>query len=469
MGWCEHPKRRLSSEVRILARSQEIQCRNEWNDDLWQPAVVAGPEPRLDGPTGVTLANHGRGEQSGQDVVVAEGMAPFAARSTTQNRLRDGLRRAHEEVRMRKREVRATSFPLLGGETVMTDGATVFSRQASEPLHAGEDSQASVDQPPARARFGQSDVSPVQLGEMGRLFPKMTTFPEDIDKFGSVPVTVEGFDLPFAAKPGSAAELRRAGFSEGHDIVPWGADRTAPVEMAESASPAAHQVDQVREQTVAAHAESSPAELERLLSATRDAGDLENGDARRRAAELVARRIARDPRPDLGEEAVVAALSAQRPTDDHVDYRSQDRLRSADGRVRESGTDNDVHFYQGEGEEPFEYDDELDATPVVTDALVAIAPRMCRTCRDFRPAENGERGWCTNQWAFGHRRMVDADELPCDTSIGGWWLPHDDLWLSALDVSSHSQPTPLLDGWLAKRDAAVGRADEASPIRRRAR
>jgi hypothetical protein len=98
-----------------------------------------------------------------------------------------------------------------------------------------------------------------------------------------------------------------------------------------------------------------------------------------------------------------------------------------------------------------------------------MIPRMCRTCRDFRPAENGERGWCTNKWAFSHRRMVDADELPCETSIGGWWLPHDDSWMSVVDVTAHSQPTPLLDQWLAHRAAAMGEYDAVQPLRRRQR
>jgi hypothetical protein len=81
--------------------------------------------------------------------------------------------------------------------------------------------------------------------------------------------------------------------------------------------------------------------------------------------------------------------------------------------------------------------------------LAAHLPRVCRTCRDFRPAENGERGWCANQWAFSHRRMVDADErTPCEGVLGNWWLPVDEVWSEAADVSSHGQPTPLLNAWL---------------------
>lgn len=73
-------------------------------------------------------------------------------------------------------------------------------------------------------------------------------------------------------------------------------------------------------------------------------------------------------------------------------------------------------------------------------------PRMCRTCRDFRPATDGQRGWCANQWAFTHRTLVrEEDVTPCDSAFGDWWAAVDDVWLVAADVSSHSRPTPLLD------------------------
>jgi len=108
-----------------------------------------------------------------------------------------------------------------------------------------------------------------------------------------------------------------------------------------------------------------------------------------------------------------------------------------------------------------DYDDEV--RPVFATSV----PRMCRTCRDFRPAENSDRGWCTNNWAFTHRRMVDADELPCETSIGGWWLPNDDVWMSGIDVSAHSAPTPLTDNWMEARRAEEDIYDTERPVRRR--
>jgi hypothetical protein len=74
--------------------------------------------------------------------------------------------------------------------------------------------------------------------------------------------------------------------------------------------------------------------------------------------------------------------------------------------------------------------------------------RICQTCRDFHPADNGERGWCNNKWAFNHRRMVDADDLGCRNSLGSWWTPKDDVWRRDGDISRHAQQTPRVDQWL---------------------
>ena len=90
-------------------------------------------------------------------------------------------------------------------------------------------------------------------------------------------------------------------------------------------------------------------------------------------------------------------------------------------------------------------------TTTALSTVAAGVPRMCRTCRSYRPGDGGERGWCANQWAFTHRRLVEPDEPePCETSLGSWWLPADDVCLAAADISAHGQPTPLLDRWLPR-------------------
>ena len=90
-------------------------------------------------------------------------------------------------------------------------------------------------------------------------------------------------------------------------------------------------------------------------------------------------------------------------------------------------------------------DDLLD----MTISLAPDLPRTCQTCRDFRPSESGERGWCTNDWAFTHRQMVNADSLPCQSSIGCWWLPNDASWMPALAPPDHRRATPRTDRLVA--------------------
>lgn len=107
-------------------------------------------------------------------------------------------------------------------------------------------------------------------------------------------------------------------------------------------------------------------------------------------------------------------------------------------------------------EEPaFDIRDFVEQDADLLDMSVQIAPdvpRACHTCRDFRPSESGERGWCTNDFAFAHRQMVNADDLPCQSSIGCWWLPGDGAWMPGGDLAARENPTPLTDRLVARRN-----------------
>ena len=41
--------------------------------------------------------------------------------------------------------------------------------------------------------------------------------------------------------------------------------------------------------------------------------------------------------------------------------------------------------------------------------------------------------------------MVDADDRPCETSIGNWWVPGDFAWQEDLDAEDLTAATPLMD------------------------
>jgi hypothetical protein len=96
------------------------------------------------------------------------------------------------------------------------------------------------------------------------------------------------------------------------------------------------------------------------------------------------------------------------------------------------------------------------------DMAITIAPdvpRSCSTCRSYRMSEQGERGWCTNNWAFTHRQMVNATDIACQSTIGCWWLPADEEVGLIADESDHVA-TPRVDRLIAQLDPlkhAVGR------------
>lgn len=89
-------------------------------------------------------------------------------------------------------------------------------------------------------------------------------------------------------------------------------------------------------------------------------------------------------------------------------------------------------------------------------------PQVCRTCRDFRPSVDGQRGWCANRWAFPERTLVGEDDpAPCATAIGSWWASVDDVWLVAADISDHGRPTPLMDRFFPPKIAEKKRTPGA--------
>ena len=36
MGWCNHPKRKLSSDAKVFVRGAQLPCRNDWAVDLFE-------------------------------------------------------------------------------------------------------------------------------------------------------------------------------------------------------------------------------------------------------------------------------------------------------------------------------------------------------------------------------------------------------------------------------------------------
>ncbi|HWV24442.1 MAG TPA: hypothetical protein VNZ58_09630 [Thermomicrobiales bacterium] len=111
-------------------------------------------------------------------------------------------------------------------------------------------------------------------------------------------------------------------------------------------------------------------------------------------------------------------------------------------------------WYEPEPVPGFDVRQLIDNTLPLLDMTIEIAPdvpRQCSTCRNYRQSERSGRGWCTNNWAFTHRQMVNATDLACASTIGCWWLPTDEeTWLN------HEEPvrreTPRVDKLIAHLD-----------------
>ncbi len=162
--------------------------------------------------------------------------------------------------------------------------------------------------------------------------------------------------------------------------------------------------------------------------------------------------------------ALPPPLPAYEPTnrpERAADHRARARYEEPTPRARSAGRNGPIETPIADefGDQPLfasqptaQTDDRvIERPPSNQPAPVAATyrqERICRTCRDFRPSENGDRGWCNNKWAFSHRRMVDADDLACRNSLGSWWTPKDDVWRRDGDISRHAQQTPRVDEWL---------------------
>jgi len=456
-GWCNNPLRKETSDVRLVVRRNELACRNGWAQDLWvlrtddeaadivlQDTIAVRPMPPASVEELTVLVNSQRDKSATPepppvippvDVVVGEtpSTKPPAERQAL---LAQDPRTAILKARERHR-ARMAAQQRLGDQPPLVDGRVVGDIEATGsnapvfPVRP-ERPPTNISQRGARA----AEVPPVQISEVPRTFPTITSFPEDELRFSSVPEPVEGFLLPRSEVKGRGRAAIVPIAAEGElqdDPVEQMSSATTMSEVAsgaltESAAPPLDEPDRSRSQAEM-HSEGLPP-IEPADEVAAETA-IHNGRADRRRFELGGRR--RRERPIVVSELAEVEIQAD-PWIDELQV------------------------------PPLPDDIVADVNPVIE--IAPDVPRMCRTCRDFRPADNGGRGWCTNRWAFSHRRMVDADELPCETSIGCWWLPHDDVWMVTADVSAHSQSTPLVDHWLAHKVGSAT-ADTGEQRRRR--
>ena len=499
--------------MQFLVRGSELNCRSGWSTDLWEPngdRPEALDRPRL-GPTAgaaeradpvpdyLNLARRPAAatgsEAEGIDLVVHEmpsprmGTEPASrpAPSTEATDARDLILRARDIHRLRlANRTRPTLAPGGVAEAPLAEGPAAADLPAAgrgpEPNADGmPDSNDRRDapalSPDTAARLDaltarMAEMAPVPPVPASELRPELlgwgATRHEAEERFETVPAVDPTFKLPFRAKQ-RTVQLR-AGFDEeppageaGDPPLPAAIDPPAAATRPTMGQPPPVDTDRVVPPAANVPATQRPTRFAEPGSVDGPKEQRSEPTPRHRRPEApwavaeereppiyspsASRLDDRDDDP-LDEVLVAAPLAA--PGDPQSGRRRDEDALVANGNAWPLGDDVEVW-----PEEP---------------AFLQGVSRCCRTCRDFRPADGGERGWCNSAWAFQHRRMVHADELPCQSAIGIWWLAHDDVWLDDLDVD-HAQRTPLVDAMLARhatgaRREARGERPEERGVRR---
>jgi hypothetical protein len=347
-GWCHHPQRKVSSDVKILVRRSELACRDDWSRSLWQPAT---------GESG-----------AGMDISPPASSGPLLPAS--QESLRAIL----------NRDLTGSGAPAApAGEDVLLSEARIVSER-EEPW-----------QPSARP-FPAGSFDPRTA-----LFKAREAYREKIraNAMASRQSAVEGNPGAFDRAESESVRPATTTPETGRSAAVWNDDPQREREP-ESA-------------TAASMAVAAP-----ILD------------------------WSEEPEPEL-DASFWGANELDRDEESLVDYGTEAEVCAPDvPAIIEQDASS------------------LEAQPAMLVAALpgwfrVDLPRVCRACRDFRPATDGQRGWCANTWAFTHRQLVQEDDVtPCHSAIGDWWVPVDDVWLVAADVSSHGRATPLLDRMIAE-------------------
>lgn len=350
-GWCHHPQRKVSSDVMIMVRRNELACRDEWSRSLWA---------RAESSTGDSAPAYHRPQ-------IQKPLPPAGAdelRALAHTSERELPSSAGEDVLLSEARIIAEpherASPTTPAQTFDVRSAVFKAREAYKERNRARD---------VAARKSEG-ATPLPIGNQERAS-------EPFDR------TVLDEPAPAGEGPRAASELPVTnGNQSRHDVLKAGAEE----QRLRTAEP---QRDHVGAQ--------------------------------------------------IGLEKQTSALETYAEHDDSLAWflsTTPPEIEEADEGLAETEIQL-TSLYRFTSEPlPEWFRTEL--------------PRMCRTCRDFRPTADGRRGWCANAWAFTHPRLVnEGDVAPCDSAFGDWWAAVDDVWLVAADVSNHTRPTPLLDRMVA--------------------
>jgi hypothetical protein len=423
-GWCRHPAR-CDIQDMVLVRKAELACRNKWDRDLWEQAGVSSE------PTG--------------DVDTGQPVIPDPSYDAQQP-----LQRADFPP------AAVHALPVSEGRELYTDKITAIGMRMAPP-HPPSDAVQSPSMQPTAHRNG-SDLSPEESRLAVREARRKREEARKIEtRHTKATIVREAGDLlDGGASRETSAPIPTGGESPKSSHVPTDsgspATRLLPV-----LAPVARK-DQVIEpgSTV-----EFPAEPRRFAPSRHDVVSARHDDHSVTLPKALQDRSRRDdqgtaPLPDLGLRPKSDVATPTPPS-----FRGS--LRGPGASPQRSATSqSDAPSVTGAGSPgktdirtnsspystyrvPLDMPAALERDPIDTVPAASSVPRCCETCRDFKRVGDGNSGWCANSYAFPERRKVQAQDLACRSSVGVWWLPHDDLWLERSDITHHGRPTPILD------------------------
>lgn len=377
-GTCRHPLRRDLQNM-VFVRKSELGCRNDWDQDLWEPAETARPEAiaaRAVPPNGSVPEADPFDDADGTDTLAAIA------------------------VSTRPRSSRA---PLVPGEQVM--------RLSDQPSDE-ENGPRLVDHRVAAQEARRRRQEALAQERMRAL----DSAPIDTPRSQPVPPTRR------VVVPDTAEE----------DFAPIRSNRVAP---AQPRTPAVR--TDFPHSTIPSTPKSEPV-------GPRAFGAM---PSRAIAPEPAAEPPIVRPRPPVPPNVrdPGAATSSAAPTGTPTRSGSTEpfEIPSRDRQPVQAPDAHPAHELRRSSGAQM-------PAPAPPNVRGVTLPQCCSTCRDFRPADGGQRGWCHNRFAFEHPRMVHREELACAGTIGNWWIPSDEWWLQKADFSHHTRPTPIVDEYLSR-------------------
>lgn len=409
-GWCEHPQR-VELQNLVMVRKSELACRNGWDQDLWQPAETS-------------LVANGQTDTQLDSPGIHDGASMLAERDEALDTVV-----AHND----------------GPGGVIPDESDQRSR-APKLNHNW----------PGRTRQDRDDEL-----QQDRMLPYAAT-----DSWKQRVAAAPKYDEQsrFSGSHWSKPELERSrkpGFARLYETRQEPRASSPEQDRTASAEPEIEHGSQ---------ATSSPdSDADRLIPQPVSGADhhrspMIHTDGPERAGHSNGSRT--DSVEQQTEPLPTDAVNDQLSFRFRNDSFSQDpRKPNGHGEDRWVTADKKEPFIHvdgpvlGNGTVSEQFDEQPQSpalhkqSPVDREARLASIPRCCGTCRDFRRNGDGETGVCMNPYAFSDRPMVKSDQLACRSSVGVWWLPHDDVWLERADTLHHTRPTPHLDAALGANES----------------